>query len=131
MKNRIDQRRLRHQRLRQRVKGTAARPRMSVCISNRNIFVQFIDDDAMTTLASASTVGRQAPLNLATARLIGQAAAEAALAKGIARVVVDRGGFRYHGRVREIVEAAVAAGLSISDKARKTGDEAQTTEETK
>ncbi len=131
MKNRIDQRRLRHQRLRQRVKGTAARPRMSVCISNRNIFVQFIDDDAMTTLASASTIGRQAPLNLATARLIGQAAAEAALAKGIARVVVDRGGFRYHGRVREIVEAAVAAGLSISDKARKTGDEAQTTEETK
>lgn len=131
MKNRIDQRRLRHQRLRQRVKGTAARPRMSVCISNRNIFVQFIDDDAMTTLASASTVGRQAPLNLATARLIGQAAAEAALAKGIARVVVDRGGFRYHGRVREIVEAAVAAGLSISDKALKTGDEAQTTEETK
>jgi len=131
MKNRIDQRRLRHQRLRQRVKGTAARPRMSVCISNRNIFVQFIDDDAMTTLASASTVGRQAPLNLATARLIGQAAAEAALAKGIARVVVDRGGFRYHGRVREVVEAAVAAGLSISDKARKTGDEAQTTEETK
>ena len=131
MKNRIDQRRLRHQRLRQRVKGTAARPRMSVCISNRNIFVQFIDDDAMTTLASASTIGRQAPLNLATARLIGQAAAEAALAKGIARVVVDRGGFRYHGRVREVVEAAVAAGLSISDKARKTGDEAQTTEETK
>ena len=131
MKNRIDQRRLRHQRLRQRVKGTAARPRMSVCISNRTIFVQFIDDDAMTTLASASTIGRQAPLNLATARLIGQAAAEAALAKGIARVVVDRGGFRYHGRVREIVEAAVAAGLSISDKARKTGDEAQTTEETK
>ena len=104
---------------------------MSVCISNRNIFVQFIDDDAMTTLASASTIGRHAPLNLATARLIGQAAAEAALAKGIARVVVDRGGFRYHGRVREIVEAAVAAGLSISDKALKTGDEAQTTEETK
>ena len=131
MKNRIDQRRLRHQRLRQRVKGTAARPRMSVCISNRNIFVQFIDDDAMTTLASASTIGRQAPLNLATARLIGQAAAEAALAKGIARVVVDRGGFRYHGRVREIVEAAVAAGLSISDKAQAPGDEAQTTEETK
>jgi large subunit ribosomal protein L18 len=131
MKNRIDQRRLRHQRLRQRVKGTAARPRMSVCISNRNIFVQFIDDDAMTTLASASTIGRQVPLNLATARLIGQNAAEAALAKGIARVVVDRGGFRYHGRVREIVEAAVAAGLSISDKARTTGDEAQTTEETK
>ena len=62
MKNRIDQRRLRHQRLRQKVKGTAARPRMAIAMSNKNITVQFIDDDAANTLASYSTVGTDAKL---------------------------------------------------------------------
>ena len=107
MKNRKEQRQRRHQRLRQRVKGTAERPRMSICISNQHLYVQFIDDDAQCTLAAASTAG-----------------AEAALAKGLSRVVVDRGGFRYHGRVKELVEAAVAAGLSISDK-DKTEEESK------
>ena len=116
MKNRKEQRQRRHQRLRQRVKGTAARPRMSICISNRHLYVQFIDDDAQCTLASASTAGERAAVNCTAARALGQAAAEAAKAKGIASVVVDRGGFRYHGRVREIVEAAVAGGLSIGGK---------------
>ena len=60
MKNRIDQRRLRPQRLRQKVKGTAARPRMAIAMSNKNINVQFIDDDAGNTLASYSTVGTDA-----------------------------------------------------------------------
>ncbi len=116
MKNRKEQRALRHKRLRRKVKGTAERPRMSICRSNKNIFVQFIDDDAMRTLAAASTVGRKLPLNAETAGTIGQEAAEAALAKGIKLVVVDRGGFRYHGRVRQVVESAVAAGISISEK---------------
>ena len=116
MKNRIDQRRLRHQRLRQKVKGTAARPRMASAMSNKNINVQFIDDDAGNTLASYSTVGTDAKLNIATAKDAGAKAAEAALAKGISLVVVDRGGFKYHGRVKELVEAAVAAGIKISVK---------------
>ena len=116
MKNRKEQRQRRHQRLRQRVKGTAARPRMSICISNRHIYVQFIDDDAQCTLASTSTAGDRVAVNCAAARALGQAAAEVAQARGIASVVVDRGGFRYHGRVREIVEAAVAGGLSIGGK---------------
>ena len=125
MKNRKEQRQRRHQRLRQRVKGTAERPRMSICISHRHIYVQFIDDDAQRTLAAASTAGgAAAPVNCAAARALGQAAAGAALEHGIARVVVDRGGFRYHGRVREIVEAAVAAGLSIGDK-DKTEEESK------
>ncbi len=115
MKNRKEQRQLRHQRLRQRIRGTAARPRLSICVSNKNIYVQFIDDDAMATLAAASTVGRKAPINRETAAEIGRAAAEAAQARGITRVVVDRGGFQYHGRVQAIVEAALAAGLRISD----------------
>jgi large subunit ribosomal protein L18 len=118
MKNRKEQRQLRHRRLRQRIKGTAARPRMAICVSNRNVFVQFIDDDAMTTLASASTIGAKSGVNRSVAKAIGQKAGEAALAKGISLVVVDRGGFLYHGRVQEVVEAAVAAGLKISEKAK-------------
>lgn len=124
MKNRKEQRQRRHQRLRQRVKGTAERPRMSICVSNQHLYVQFIDDDAQCTLASASTAGAKAAVNCAAARALGQTAAEAALAKGLSRVVVDRGGFRYHGRVKELVEAAVAAGLSISDK-DKTEEESK------
>ena len=124
MKNRKEQRQRRHQRLRQRVKGTAERPRMSICISHRHIYVQFIDDDAQRTLAASSTAGSTAPVNCAAARALGQVAAGAALEHGIARVVVDRGGFRYHGRVREIVEAAVAAGLSIGEK-DKTEEESK------
>ena len=130
MKNRKELRARRHQRLRQRIKGTAERPRMSVCVSNQHIYVQFVDDDAQCTLASASTAGAKAAVNCAAARTLGQTAAEAALAKGIACVVVDRGGFKYHGRVRELVEAAVAAGLSISDKTG-TGDKTKTEEESK
>ena len=68
--------------------------------------------------------GAKAAVNCAAARALGQTAAEAALAKGLSRVVVDRGGFRYHGRVKELVEAAVAAGLSISDK-DKTEEESK------
>jgi large subunit ribosomal protein L18 len=116
MKNRIEQRRLRHRRLRQKIQGTAARPRMALYFSNKNITVQFIDDDAAKTIAAATTVGTDAKLNVATATEIGTKAAEAAKAKGIENIVVDRGGFAFHGRVKALVEAAVAAGLKISDK---------------
>ena len=116
MKNRIEQRRVRHQRLRQKVKGTAERPRMSINFSNKNINVQFIDDVAANTLASYTTVGTGSKLNIETAGVAGAKAAEAALAKGIKLVVVDRGGFMYHGRVKALVEAAVAAGIKISAK---------------
>ncbi len=116
MKNRIEQRRLRHRRLRQKVKGTAARPRMALYFSNKNINVQFIDDDAAKTIAAATTLGTDAKLNVATATELGKKAAEAAIAKGVSKVVVDRGGYAFHGRVKALVEAAVAAGLKISDK---------------
>jgi len=113
--NRKEQRQKRHMRLRQRVIGTAARPRMSICVTNKNIYVQFIDDDAARTLASASTI-KDAHANLETARELGRKAAEAAKAAGISTVVVDRGGRKYTGRVAAVVEAAVEAGLSISAK---------------
>jgi len=125
MKNRIEQRRLRHRRLRQKVQGTAARPRMALYFSNKNITVQFIDDDAAKTIAAATTVGTDAKLNVATATEIGKKAAEAAIAKGVSLVVVDRGGFAYHGRVKALVEAAIAAGLKISEKETAKPQEAK------
>ena len=115
MFNRKVQRQKRHLRLRQRVIGTAERPRMSICITNKNMYIQFIDDDAGKTLASASSLKEKAA-NMEVAKSLGQAAAAAAKAAGITTVVVDRGGFKYTGRVAAIVESAVEAGLSVSAK---------------
>ena len=113
--NRKVQRQKRHLRLRQRIVGTAARPRMSICVTNKNMYVQFIDDDAQKTLASASSL-KEKKANLEVAKALGAAAAEAAKQAGISIVVVDRGGFKFTGRVAAIVNAAVEAGLKISAK---------------
>ena len=115
MFNRKVQRQKRHLRLRQRIIGTAARPRMSICVTNKNIFVQFIDDDAGKTLAQANTLKDEKP-NLETAKALGAKAAEAAKAAGISLVVVDRGGNKYTGRIAAVVEAVVAGGVAISVK---------------
>jgi len=125
---------LRHWRVRQEIRGTKARPRMSVCFTNKNIHVQFIDDQAGVTLAAASTTSKAAPdrdrlaANVASAKAIGKLAAETALAKGIQSVVFDRGGARYHqstskgkdgkpvtvlGKLATLAEAARAAGLKF------------------
>ena len=88
---------------------------MSICVTNKNMYVQFIDDDAGKTLASASSL-KEKKANLEVAKNLGAAAAAAAAAAGITLVVVDRGGFKYTGRVAAIVEAAVAAGLKVSAK---------------
>ena len=115
MFNRKIQRQKRHLRLRQRVIGTAARPRMSICVTNKNMYVQFIDDDAQKTLAQANSL-KESKANLEVAKALGKAAADAAKAAGIATVVVDRGGNKFTGRVAAIVNAAVEAGLSITAK---------------
>ena len=113
--NRKIQRQKRHLRLRQRVVGTAERPRMSICLTNKHMYVQFIDDDAGKTLAQANTL-KDEKANTEVAKALGARAAEAAKAAGISTVVVDRGGFKYTGRVAAIVESAVEAGLSVSAK---------------
>ncbi len=113
--NRKVQRQKRHLRLRQRIVGTAERPRMSICVTNKNMYVQFVDDDAGKTLASASSL-KEKKANMEVAASLGQAAAAAAKSAGITTVVVDRGGFKYTGRVARIVESAVEAGLKISAK---------------
>ena len=109
----------RHRRLRQKIAGTAARPRMAVYVSNTSLYVQFVDDDAQRTLASASSLGMGAKLNVETAAKVGELAAEAAKKAGISLIVVDRGGFKYHGRVKAAVEAALANGLKVNDKESK------------
>ena len=99
------QKQLRHWRVRSKVCGTKDRPRMSVCFTNKNIHVQFIDDLAGRTLAAASSLSKNAPdrdklaANVTSAGIIGKLAAEVALAKGIKAVVFDRGGARYHRSV--------------------------------
>ncbi len=116
--SRKEARQKRHRRVRRKVAGTAEIPRMSMMVSGRNIYVQFIDDDSGVTLAQASSV-KHAGFKSATvdvAREIGKVAAENAVAKGIKRVVVDRGGFRFHGRIKAIVDAACENGLVMSMK---------------
>jgi large subunit ribosomal protein L18 len=109
----------RHWRVRSKVSGTAARPRMSVCFTNQNIYVQFIDDVAGKTLAWTSTTSKATPdreklaANAASAKVVGGLAAQAALAKGIKEVVFDRGGARYHGKVKALADAAREAGLKF------------------
>ena len=88
---------------------------MSICVTNKNMYVQFIDDDAGRTLAQANSL-KDEKANIEVAKNLGAKAAEAAKAAGIATVVVDRGGFKFTGRVAAIVSAAVEAGLSVSDK---------------
>jgi large subunit ribosomal protein L18 len=107
----------RHRRVRKKVSGTATQPRLAVFRSNRHIVAQVIDDRAGNTLAAASTVEADlrtgATGNIGAAAKVGQLVAERALAAGITKVVFDRGGARYHGRVAAVAEAARKAGLEL------------------
>ena len=116
MKNLNDYRVRRHLRLRQKLQGTAERPRMSVFVSNQHLYVQFIDDAAAKTLAAVSTVAgalKGQKLNAATAKQLGALAAQAAQDQGITAVVFDRGGFAYRGRLQALADAARAGGLKF------------------
>jgi large subunit ribosomal protein L18 len=110
---------LRRWRIRRKVIGSSTRPRMSVCFTHKNIYVQFIDDAAGVTLASASTLDKANPdrdklaANVASAKRLGKSAAEVAKAKGIQEVVFDRGGARYHGKIKALADAAREGGLKF------------------
>jgi large subunit ribosomal protein L18 len=109
-------RRKRHARLRLRLSGTADRPRLSVYRSSRFIYAQVIDDASGRTLAAASS--REPGLagsngKVAAAEAVGKAVAERARAAGVKAVVLDRGGYRYHGRVRSLAEGARQGGLEL------------------
>lgn len=103
-------------RVRAKISGTAQRPRLSVFRSAKNIYAQIIDDVAGVTLASASTLDKGFEGfggNIAAAKKVGLAVADAAKAKGIEEVVFDRGGFVYHGRVAAVAEGAREGGLKF------------------
>ena len=109
-------RRKRHARLRLRLAGSAERPRLSVFRSSRYIYAQVIDDATGRTLAAASS--REPGLadgdgKVAAAEAVGKRLAERARAAGVTQVVLDRGGYRYHGRVRSLAEGARAGGLDL------------------
>ena len=105
-------REFRHARVRKKVRGTDARPRLSVFRSNRYLYVQVISDDAGRTLAAASTM-TAGKGNLTAAQQLGRDIAERCKQRSISEVVFDRGGYKYHGRVRAIADAAREAGLKF------------------
>ncbi len=105
-----------HRRIRRKVRGTTARPRLAVYRSLNHIYAQVIDDEKAQTIAAASTTEKSLEArtggNIDAAKLVGKTIAERALAAGVDRVVFDRGGYLYHGRVRALTDAARAAGLN-------------------
>lgn len=112
-------RQIRHRRVRKRVIGTPARPRLSVFRSNQHIYAQVIDDEAGKTLAAASTADSEVKPAIektkktdAAAR-VGAALARRARAAGVSAVIFDRGGFKYHGRVKALADAARKEGLDF------------------
>jgi large subunit ribosomal protein L18 len=108
-----------HERVRTRVQGTTERPRLCVYRSSDHIYAQVIDDRAGRTLVSASSVDKETKKslkgggNVASAKVVGKAIAERAKAAGLTKVVFDRGGYKYHGRVKALADAAREAGLQF------------------
>lgn len=117
--SRNELRQIRHKRIRKKVHGTSTHPRLSVFISLKHVYAQLIDDDSGKTLVAASTVEKELRESLKDRNLtekakeIGRLIAQRALEKGITSVVFDRGGYKYHGRVKALAEEARNAGLKF------------------
>ena len=110
-------RKKRHARVRAKLSGTAARPRLNVFRSNKHLYAQLIDDMSGVTLASASTMEKDLNLestsNVDAAKLVGELVAKRAVEKGISAVVFDRGGYLYHGRIQALADSARENGLQF------------------
>ena len=102
-----------HKRIRQKLSGTTERPRLNVYRSVNHIYAQVIDDVKGVTVASASTIKAKTGGNIAAAKEIGKTIAERAKEKGVTKVVFDRGGYLYHGRIKALADAAREAGLEF------------------
>ena len=105
-----------HKRIRHKIAGTSERPRLAIFRSVAHIYAQVIDDSKGITLVSASSVDKAAKTNggnVAAAKAIGKLVAERAKDKGVTKVVFDRGGYTFHGRVKALADAARAAGLEF------------------
>ena len=118
-----------HRRIRRKVKGSGARPRLAVYRSLNHIYAQVVDDELGKTIVSASTTEKDlrgdTGGNLDAARRIGKAIAERALEKGIESVVFDRGGYLYHGRIKALTDAAREAGLNKNELAAQAAEAAE------
>ena len=118
-----------HLRIRRKVRGTTERPRLAVYRSLNHIYAQVIDDEKAQTIAAASTTEKALDAktggNIDAAKLVGKTIAERALAAGVERVVFDRGGYLYHGRVRALTDAARAAGLNKDEVIETEAAEAE------
>ena len=127
-KDRAEVRRAVHRRIRKKVAGTAARPRLAIYRSLNHIYAQVIDDERGRTLASASTTEKDlrgaSGGNIEAAERVGRAIAERAISAGISSVVFDRGGYVYHGRVKALTDAAREAGLNREEAAASQEAEA-------
>lgn len=110
-------RKTRHERVRQKIYGTPARPRLNVYRSGSHIYAQIIDDGAGSTLAAASTLDKDVSLtstnNKEAAKAVGLLIGKRALDKGIEEIIFDRGGYLYHGRIKELADGAREAGLKF------------------
>ncbi len=119
VKSRLISRKRRQRRVRNKISGTSERPRLNVFRSSNNIYAQVIDDQSGATLVSASTLDPGLRSNLSrgsnreAAREVGKLVAQRAVDKGIKEVVFDRGGYLYHGRVKELADGAREAGLNF------------------
>ena len=105
-----------HLRIRKTIQGTSKKPRLSIYRSNKEIYVQFIDDEAGKTLAAISSADKELKKEgskVALAAAVGKKAAEVAIAAGIGQVVFDRNGYTFHGRVKAFADAAREAGLEF------------------
>lgn len=117
--NRNEERKKRHRRVRQKVYGTPERPRLNVFRSNKHIYAQIINDESGHTLVAASTLDKELKDKLTStgnkeaARLVGELIGKRALEKGIDSVVFDRGGYLYHGKIKELADGAREAGLKF------------------
>ena len=100
-------------RVRNKISGTAARPRLTVFRSNKQIYVQIINDETASTLVSASSLGMETMPKKEQAAKVGEAVASKAIAAGITEVVFDRNGYLYHGRVKEVADGARKGGLKF------------------
>ena len=116
-KSRNSMRKVRHARIRTHLMGTSEMPRLNVFRSNKAIYAQVIDDESSTTLVSASSLDKDLNLtnksNIEAAGKVGESIAKKCLASGISNVVFDRGGYLYHGRVKELAEKARENGLEF------------------
>jgi large subunit ribosomal protein L18 len=132
-KDRAVVRRAVHKRIRRKVQGTAERPRLMIYRSLNHIYAQLIDDEQGQTIAAASTTEKDLREttggNVDAARRVGRTIAERAQAKGISSVVFDRGGYRYHGRVKALADAAREAGLNKGEASAASAAAGATSQE--